>query len=113
MHLMKLFCRFQEDTGGVAAMEYSLIAGFISLVIVAGLLIATPAISLIYSTIGSSQQRLRQYGRVQLLRAKGNRLSLSPASAPLPENNRVTHGTRSSALTGGAFLCVSRRHSEV
>jgi len=30
-----------------------LIAGFISLVIVAGLLIATPAISLIYSTIGS------------------------------------------------------------
>ena len=53
MHLMKLFRRFGKNTGGVAAMEYGLIAGFISLVIVAGLLIATPAISLIYSTIGS------------------------------------------------------------
>ena len=34
-------------------MEYGLIAGFISLVIVAGLIIASPAISAMYSTIGS------------------------------------------------------------
>ena len=53
MHLVKLFRRFRRDESGVAAMEYGLIAGFISLVIVAGLLIASPAISLIYSTIGS------------------------------------------------------------
>ena len=53
MNLAKLFPRFRRDESGVAAMEYGLIAGFISLVIVAGLLIATPAISLIYSTIGS------------------------------------------------------------
>ena len=44
MHLVKLFRRFRKDTDGVAAMEYGVIAGFISLVIVAGLLIATPAI---------------------------------------------------------------------
>jgi pilus assembly protein Flp/PilA len=53
MHLVKLFRRFRRDESGVAAMEYGLIAGFISLVIVAGLLIASPAISAIYSTIGS------------------------------------------------------------
>ena len=53
MSFAKLFRRMRKNESGVAAMEYGLIAGFISLVIVAGLLIATPAISLIYSTIGS------------------------------------------------------------
>jgi pilus assembly protein Flp/PilA len=53
MRLVKILRRFRKDVGGVAAMEYGLIAGFISLVIVAGLLIATPAISVIYKTIGS------------------------------------------------------------
>ena len=53
MSFAKLFRRIRKNESGVAAMEYGLIAGFISLVIVAGLLIATPAISLIYSTIGS------------------------------------------------------------
>ena len=53
MNFAKLFRRLRKNDSGVAAMEYGLIAGFISLVIVAGLLIATPAISLIYSTIGS------------------------------------------------------------
>jgi len=53
MHPMSMVQRIRKDVRGVAAMEYGLIAGFISLVIVAGLLIATPAISLIYSTLGS------------------------------------------------------------
>ena len=53
MHLRSLLQRLRKDRRGVAAMEYGLIAGFISLVIVAGLLIASPAISLIYSSIGS------------------------------------------------------------
>jgi Flp pilus assembly pilin Flp len=53
MHLVRLFRRFRKDAAGVAAVEYALIAGFISLVIVAGLLIASPAISVIYQTIGS------------------------------------------------------------
>ena len=54
MSFAKLFGRIRKNESGVAAMEYGLIAGFISLVIVAGLLIATPAISLIYSSIGSN-----------------------------------------------------------
>jgi len=53
MSFAKLFRRIRKNESGVAAIEYGLIAGFISLVIVAGLLIATQAISLIYSTIGS------------------------------------------------------------
>lgn len=53
MCLRSIVQRLRKDVRGVAAMEYGLIAGFISLVIVAGLLIATPAISLIYSQIGS------------------------------------------------------------
>ena len=53
MHLVKLFRRIRKDAGGVTAVEYALIAGFISLVIVAGLLIASPAISVIYQSIGS------------------------------------------------------------
>jgi pilus assembly protein Flp/PilA len=53
MHLRSLVRRIRKDVRGVAAMEYGLIAGFISLVIVAGLLIASPAISAIFSTIGS------------------------------------------------------------
>jgi pilus assembly protein Flp/PilA len=54
MPLKSIWKRVRRDEGGVAAMEYGLIAGFISLVIVAGLLIASPAISLIYSSIGSN-----------------------------------------------------------
>ena len=53
MRLLKMFRRLRKDDRGVTALEYGLIAGFISLVIVAGLLVATPAISVIYSTIGS------------------------------------------------------------
>jgi pilus assembly protein Flp/PilA len=54
MCLRSMVQRIRKDVRGVAAMEYGLIAGFISLVIVAGLLIASPAISLIYSSIGSN-----------------------------------------------------------
>ncbi len=43
-----------NDVRGNAALEYGLIAGFVSLVIVAGLLIASPAISLVYSAVGSN-----------------------------------------------------------
>jgi pilus assembly protein Flp/PilA len=53
MRIVRVLRRFRRNDHGVAAMEYGLIAGFISLVIVAGLLIASPAISLIYSGIGS------------------------------------------------------------
>jgi pilus assembly protein Flp/PilA len=53
MSFAKLVRRVRKNQSGVTAVEYALIAGFISLVIVAGLLIATPAISVIYKTIGS------------------------------------------------------------
>ena len=49
-----LLRRFRRDERGVTALEYGLIAGFISLVIMAGLIIASPAVSLIYSSIGSN-----------------------------------------------------------
>ena len=54
MRIVKIFRRFRRDDRGVTAVEYGLIAGFISLVIVAGLLVATPAMSSIYSFLGSS-----------------------------------------------------------
>ena len=57
MSLSRFLRRLQRDEGGVTALEYGLIAGFISLVIVAGLLVASPAISLIYSTIGSEMSQ--------------------------------------------------------
>jgi pilus assembly protein Flp/PilA len=47
----------RKDVGGNAALEYGLIAGFVSLVIVAGLLIASPAISQVYSSIGATMSQ--------------------------------------------------------
>lgn len=57
MSLVLLLRRLLRETGGVTALEYGLIAGFISLVIIAGLIVASPAISLIYSTIGSEMSQ--------------------------------------------------------
>ena len=53
MQALKLFRSTRKDESGNAALEYGLIAGFVSLVIVAGLLIASPAVSLVYSAVGS------------------------------------------------------------
>jgi pilus assembly protein Flp/PilA len=53
MSVAKLLCRVRKNVNGNAALEYGLIAGFVSLVIVAGLLIASPAVSLVYSAVGS------------------------------------------------------------
>ena len=54
MSFAKLFRRVCKNVSGNAALEYGLIAGFVSLVIVAGLLIASPAVSLVYSAVGSN-----------------------------------------------------------
>ena len=54
MRLKPLVQRLHKGVGGNAALEYGLIAGFVSLVIVAGLLIASPAVSLVYSAVGSN-----------------------------------------------------------
>ena len=54
MSFAKLFRSTRKDESGNAALEYGLIAGFVSLVIVAGLLIASPAVSLVYSAVGSN-----------------------------------------------------------
>ena len=54
MPVLKLFRSARKDESGNAALEYGLIAGFVSLVIVAGLLIASPAVSLVYSAVGSN-----------------------------------------------------------
>ena len=53
MSFAKLMKMVRKSQDGVTAVEYALIAGFISLVIVAGLLIASPAISVIYKSIGN------------------------------------------------------------
>ena len=52
MRLRSMLRRLLGDARGVTAVEYALIAGFISIVIFAGLLIASPVMSVIYVTIG-------------------------------------------------------------
>jgi pilus assembly protein Flp/PilA len=51
---MKKFLRFLKDKSGATAIEYGLIAAFISLVIVAGATIASPALESIWNKIGSN-----------------------------------------------------------
>ena len=51
---MKKFLRFLKDKSGATAIEYGLIAAFISLVIVAGATVASPALKSIWDGIGSS-----------------------------------------------------------
>ncbi|SEI16586.1 pilus assembly protein Flp/PilA [Paraburkholderia hospita] len=50
---MKLACDFACDESGVTAMEYGLIAGFLSLVIVAGLTAGSPALKGMFDSIGT------------------------------------------------------------
>lgn len=50
---MKKFLRFLKDKSGATAIEYGLIAAFISLVIVAGATVASPALKSIWDDIGS------------------------------------------------------------
>jgi len=51
---MKKFLRFLKDKSGATAIEYGLIAAFISLVIVAGATVASPALKNIWDGIGTS-----------------------------------------------------------
>ncbi|WP_118178789.1 Flp family type IVb pilin [Paraburkholderia phosphatilytica] len=44
---------FARDDSGVTAMEYGMIAGFLSLVIVAGLTVGGPALKAIFNSIGA------------------------------------------------------------
>ncbi|SIT45927.1 Flp pilus assembly protein, pilin Flp [Paraburkholderia piptadeniae] len=50
---LDLIRAFARDEDGVTAMEYGLIAGFLSLVIVAGLTLGGPALKGIFDTIGN------------------------------------------------------------
>ena len=51
---MKLFKSFRKDEKGATAIEYGLIAGLLSLLIVAGLVIAGPELEAIFDNIGTS-----------------------------------------------------------
>lgn len=53
MQIAQSFQNFVRDESGVTAMEYGLIAGFLSLVIVAGLTVGGPALRGIFTTIGT------------------------------------------------------------
>ena len=54
MRIVQFVRRLRTDAEGNAALEYGLIAGFISLVIVAGLILASPAVRDIYNGVGSA-----------------------------------------------------------
>jgi pilus assembly protein Flp/PilA len=49
---LDLIRAFARDEDGVTAMEYGLIAGFLSLVIVGGLTVGGPALKDIFTSIG-------------------------------------------------------------
>ena len=53
MQIAQSFRAFVRDESGVTAMEYGLIAGFLSLVIVGGLTAGGPALKGIFDTIGT------------------------------------------------------------
>lgn len=50
---MKKFLRFLKDKSGVTAIEYGLIAGFLSLALVAGATMGAPALEAIWDGIGA------------------------------------------------------------
>ncbi len=50
---MKKFLRFLKDKSGVTAIEYGLIAGFLSLALVAGATVAAPALKNIWNRTGA------------------------------------------------------------
>ena len=45
--------RFQVNESGSAAMEYGLVAGFISIAIIGGLALASPAVKFMFDNIGT------------------------------------------------------------
>ena len=49
---MKKFLRFLKDKSGVTAIEYGLIAGFLSLALVEGATIAAPALENVWDELG-------------------------------------------------------------
>jgi pilus assembly protein Flp/PilA len=49
---MKKFLRFLKDKSGATAIEYGLIVAFLSLVIVAGATVASPALKSIWDGLG-------------------------------------------------------------
>ncbi len=54
---MKKFLRFLKDKSGATAIEYGLIAAFLSLAVVAGATQAGPALKTIWGGIGSGTQK--------------------------------------------------------
>ncbi len=50
---MKKFLRFLKDKSGATAIEYGLIAGFLSLALVAGATVAAPALENIWDELGA------------------------------------------------------------
>ena len=50
---MKKFLRFLKDKSGVTAIEYGLIAGFLSLALVAGATQGAPALKAIWDGVGT------------------------------------------------------------
>ncbi|UVF18498.1 Flp family type IVb pilin [Microvirga terrae] len=50
--MKSLVTRFVDDESGATAIEYGLIAGFVSIAIIAGLTVAGPKLTIIFNTIG-------------------------------------------------------------
>lgn len=56
MKFKQMACDLACDESGVTAMEYGLIAGFLSLVIVGGLTVGSPALQAMFTNIGTFLQ---------------------------------------------------------
>ncbi|WP_240655426.1 Flp family type IVb pilin [Paraburkholderia phosphatilytica] len=54
MQFTQMILDLVKEENGVTAMEYGLIAGFLSLVIVAGLTVGSPALQAMFNSIGAS-----------------------------------------------------------
>ena len=52
--MTNLINRFKNDESGATAIEYGLIAGFVSIVIIAGLTVASPEMKRIFNAIGAA-----------------------------------------------------------
>jgi pilus assembly protein Flp/PilA len=50
--MKNLITRFQKDESGATAIEYGLIAGFVSIAIIAGLIVIGPQLTKIFNRIG-------------------------------------------------------------
>lgn len=54
--MLTVFKRYLKQEDGATAIEYGLIAGLLSLLIIAGLVIAGPALDTIFQNIGTTLQ---------------------------------------------------------